>query len=330
MAVVAGTAAAAAVFVAAMGRRNRRIRRRPVTDAVGQPYPVRSFRFSDGECVELLVTGRGPAVLLLPGADGIKETFAAQVPVLARSHRVLAPDLRARFAPGDGFDRLVLDAVEILGELGEESAVVVGQSLGGAIAMRLAALYPERVRGLVLANTLARVSYAHVGLNRTALVPLAMFTTRYLPTGLARLAARGWSRLEVWIFERSSGAERVIDYALWTGPRPTPPTVSRRRVKRLEPLDLRPQLPSLRVPTLVIKGPRDSYTPPEWAQEIAALIPGAEYREVPGAGHCAHVSMPGAFNGILLEWLEARRPQAAGDGRAAGDPTAPRGEEVGA
>jgi len=286
-----------------MDRRNAAIERPPVRDPDGRPYPVRRFRHSDGEVVDVHVVGAGPTVLLVPGADGMKETWRYQIPPLAAAHRVIAPDLRATFPPGAGFDRLVSDMLELLDRYGDGAAVVVGQSLGGAIAMRLATLAPAGVTGLVLANTLARVSYEHVGLNRTLLVPVAMLTTRYLPVPLARAAAELWSRLDVWIYDSSPGAERVVDYALGTGPRTVPPSVSAGRVNRLKREDLRPELPSIEAPTLVVKGPRDTYTPPSWAREIAALIPGARYVEVDGTGHCSHISMPGRFNRTVLDWL---------------------------
>lgn len=309
----AGAAATAAAWAWTrwMDRRNARIERPPVVDSDGRPYPVRRFRHSDGEVVEVHVVGEGPTVLLIPGADGIKETWRWQIPALAARYRVIAPDLRASFPSGAGFDRLATDALELLDEYGDGDAVVVGQSLGGAIAMRLAAGAPEAVAALVLANTLARVGYGHVGLNRTLLVPVAMATTRYLPLGLSRAAARLWSRLDVWIYDSSPGGGRVVEYALGTGPRTVPPRISAGRVSRLKQEDLRPELPEIRAPALVVKGPRDSYTPPSWAREIADLIPGSRYVEVDGTGHCSHISMPGSFNRIVLEWLET-----AEEGRA--------------
>ena len=158
-------------------------------------------------------------IILLPGADGMKETFRFQVPALARRRRVVCASLRQDFSPTDTLDRMVDDVAELAERTGSDRVVLLGQSLGGAIAMRFATRYPEKVKGLALANTLAHVGYEHVGLNRTLLAPLAMASTRYLPTGLGRLLARVWSRLEVWIYDASPGTERIIDYALWTGPR---------------------------------------------------------------------------------------------------------------
>ena len=191
--------------------------------------------------------------------------------------------------------------------------LLLGQSFGGAIAMRFAVRFPDRVAALVLSNTLAHVGYDHVGLNRTLLAPVAMATTRYLPTALSRWMARLWSWLEVWIFDASPGRERVIDYALWTGPRTVASSVSRVRVRLLKRMDLRGQIRTIRAPVLVLKGPRDHYVPPSWSHEIVSLVPGAEYREVPGTGHCSHLSMPASFNGAMMGWLQERFDREAVD-----------------
>jgi 3-oxoadipate enol-lactonase len=234
----------------------------------------------------------------------MKETWRFQVPELARRYHVISADLRSRFPDPATFDLFADDAARLLDRLGVESAVVIGQSLGGAIAIRFATKYPERVRGLVLANTLARVSYEHVGLNSTALAPVAVAANRYLPTEAARRLGKLWSRHDVWIFDSSPGWERVVDYALWTGSRTEPPQISSRRIRLLGREDLRPELAGIQVPTLVLKGPRDTYTPAAWARDIADRIPDARYVEVDGSGHCSHISMPAEFNRELVAWLD--------------------------
>lgn len=292
------------VYARVILARNRSLRPRPVRDARGHGYIPRRYPLSDGEEVDVILAGDGPPVLLIPGADGVKETWRHQLPAFAERFRVVAPDLRRSFSPLDTFDRFADDLAELVDAFGTGPLALVGQSLGGAIAMRFAYRFPDLVRALVLANTLARVDYGHVGLNRTALVPVAVATTRYLPTALARRAARAWSRQAVWIFDDSPGEEALIDYALWTGPRTVPAPVSARRVALLERTDLRRGLGAVGAPTLVVKGPRDSYCPPEWALDIAARIPGARYVTVPGTGHCSHISRPDAFNRTVMGWLE--------------------------
>lgn len=302
----AALATGAVLYGRAVLARNRSLVPPPAMDAAGRPFPSTLFRFSDGQEVSVIDTGGGPPILWVPGADGVKETWRYQLPAFAPDHRVVAPDLRREFSPLDTFDRLVEDLAELVDRLETGPVVLVGQSLGGAIGIRFAYRFPDLTRGLVLCNTLARVSYGHVGLNRTALVPLAAATTRYLPTALARALARAFSRGAVWIYDDSTGRDAIVEYALWTGPRTVPARVSARRVALLERTDLRPCLPAIVAPTLVVKGPRDSYCPPEWALDIAAAIPGARYATIPDTGHCSHISRPEEFNRTVRRWLEDR------------------------
>ncbi len=266
--------------------------------------------YSDGAEVNYLDLGAGVPVVMIPGADGMKETFRYQLPAFARRHRVIVADVRDRFSPEDTFDRLADDAAELMDERGVESAVVVGQSLGGAIAIRLATRYPERVTGLVVVNSLTHMTLEHLGLNRTGLIPVARLATRYLPTDVARLLADVWSRAEVWIFDNSPGRANIVEYVLWTGPRTVPSAVSKRRVDLFRDVDLRFELPQIRVPMLVVRGPRDFYMPPGWWEEMLAGVPGARCVEIPETGHCSHVSMPGAFNHAVLAWFAGMREDA--------------------
>jgi pimeloyl-ACP methyl ester carboxylesterase len=316
-AALGAVAGAGAVFYArAMLARNRRLVRPRIEDAAGRELPVSRFRFSGGEEVEYIDVGpgvaaipgstkaRAPTLVWVPGADGPKETFRYQLPHFARSHRVICADLRIRITPEHVFDRFADDLDELLTALQPGPMVIIGQSLGSAIALRFADRFPDDVRGLVLANPVARLTYEHVGLNRTGLTPVAQGTTRYLPTALSYGVARAvWSPLGVWIYDDSSGREALIDYAHDTGPRTTPSRVSAARVGLLKGHDLRDGLWRLDVPVLVVKGPGDVYCPVSWALEIADRLPDARYVPILGTGHCSHISRPAAFNQAIEVWL---------------------------
>jgi pimeloyl-ACP methyl ester carboxylesterase len=295
------------VYSRAVLRRNDSLQRPPVRDPDGNPLPERTFRYSDGEEVSLIDVGEGRTILWIPGADGPKETFRFQLTSFARRYRVVAADLRTRFEEDHDFDRFTDDLCELIDELRAGPVILVGQSLGSAIAMRFAVRYPDRVLGLVLANPVARVSYEHLGLNRVALVPFARASVRYLPTAAAR-----------------PGSDDVIEYALFTGPRTTRSGVSGKRVDLLQEIDLPSQLGSIRAPTLVVKGPTDVYVPEAWALAIAEAIPDARYVTIPGTGHMSHVSMPGAFNQAVDRWLsEVIEPELASESE--GESTAAEG-----
>lgn len=286
-----------------MDARNARRERVPLRDAEGVVIPSERVTYSDGATVSLVDHGEGAPLVLVPGADGVKETFRYQVTEFASRHRVLVADLRETFAPDATFDRLVHDVYELMRSREAGPAVLLGQSLGGAICMRFAVLYPELVRGLVLSNTLPRVSYEHVGLNRSILAPVANLSVRYLPEPLARMAAMGWSEVSAWVFDDSPGGGKVVDYVMDWGPRTVSRRVAGRRVDLFREVDLGPQLSRIRAPTLVLRGPRDAYCAPAWSREIASAIPYARYVEIPDTGHCSHVSMPGRFNAVVSDWV---------------------------
>jgi len=68
--------------------------------------------------------------------------------------------------------------------------------------------------------------------------------------------------------------------------------------------DVRPWLPSLRVPTLVLVGRDDAISPPAEMQAIAEVIPGAEFHVIDEAGHMSNLERPDEFNGRLRAFLE--------------------------
>jgi pimeloyl-ACP methyl ester carboxylesterase len=121
---------------------------------------VREVRVeANGIEVNVAVAGDGPAVLLLHGFPHTWRLWSAVIPHLARDHRVLAPDLRglgATTRAADGYDagNLAADAEALLDALDEPTASVVGIDAGAPPAFLLAVRRPERVRRLVLMESL--------------------------------------------------------------------------------------------------------------------------------------------------------------------------------
>src|SRR3954471_9509993 len=105
--------------------------------------------------------GPGPVVVLLHGFPLDHTMWESQIQTLGSIYRVIAPDLRGhgRSAAPDGIypiDDMADDVVEMLDALRiSEPVVVGGLSMGGYVALSLAARYPKRLRGLMLMNTRA-------------------------------------------------------------------------------------------------------------------------------------------------------------------------------
>ncbi|WP_326955482.1 alpha/beta fold hydrolase [Amycolatopsis sp. NBC_01286] len=121
---------------------------------------MREYRIeANGIEINVADAGEGPAVLLLHGFPHTWRLWSAVIPHLARDHRVLAPDLRglgATTRADGGYDagNLALDAEALLDALGEPTAAVVGIDAGTPPAFLLATRRPERVRQLVLMESL--------------------------------------------------------------------------------------------------------------------------------------------------------------------------------
>ena len=115
----------------------------------------------DGVGIHYIERGRGPSVFLLHGFGGHTYTFRYLIPELARDHRVVAVDLKgfgyserpkkSDYSLGEQA-RLV---VRLMDELGIDRASVAGHSLGGEVALRIAAGWPERVERVVLAASVS-------------------------------------------------------------------------------------------------------------------------------------------------------------------------------
>lgn len=121
---------------------------------------MREYRVeANGIEINVADAGEGPAILLLHGFPHTWRLWSAVIPHLARDHRVLAPDLRglgATTRADGGYDaaNLAVDAEALLDALGEPTAAVVGIDAGTPPAFLLALRRPERVRRLVLMESL--------------------------------------------------------------------------------------------------------------------------------------------------------------------------------
>jgi pimeloyl-ACP methyl ester carboxylesterase len=218
---------------------------------------------------------------------------------LSRWKRI-AVDLRgcgASSAPADGYSmaRYADDLVAVLDALGLKQAVFCGLSMGGYILFELLRRHPERVQGLVLADTRAEADSADGKRGRDEMVAVAE------QEGAAGIATRMLSKLLAPATAQTQ-PEVVRQVEAMILRTPVPGIVGALRAMRERP-DSRPLLPEIRVPTLVLVGGEDVLTPPAVARGMVEAIPAARYAEVPGAGHLAPLEQPLATSRVLMDFL---------------------------
>lgn len=229
------------------------------------------------------------SVILLPGLACDAGLWLPQLPALSTRHTAHVSDVQQRC------DSLPAMAAQLLRELPPGRHVLVGASMGGMVAMHAALQAPARVAGLALLGTSARADTPELIQLRTEACELfaqgrmdEVLRANVLFAFHPRHAADAAMVEGYLALIRRSGADQLIRQNRAVMARP----------------DLRPELPRIGCPTLVVVGEADQLTTPEHAQEIASAIPGAQLESVAGAGHMLTLEQPAAVNGLLLDWLQ--------------------------
>lgn len=238
------------------------------------------------------IHGSGTPLLLLHGLGATGAIFQPLIPALAERFQVIVPDLRGHgqssCLPGpDSIERMAADLENLLDLLGVPACFVLGYASGGAVAQQLARSCPQRVRGLVLVCSYARPAATLGEQVRQRLRP-ELF--RLLgPRNLGALAARSTPLGAAQLVRDVMGANQ--------GGRVAPVA------RALLAFDSRSWLPALACPALVLAGERDTLTPAHHARELAGLLPNAELRTLPQAGHWLVSSHSADLLAALTPWL---------------------------
>jgi pimeloyl-ACP methyl ester carboxylesterase len=250
--------------------------------------------------------GAGPPVLLLHGLAGHTLEWAHTGQYLTDRHRVLALALRghggSERTPGDvSPEAHVADVAFVIDELGLARAAVVGHSLGGVIALLVAAEHPELIRALVIADACPqRPHKREVGVAkvRHALarwpVPFASReeATRFF--GGPSMAAQAWvGGLE----QRRDGWWPQFDAEVMV-----------RTMHEVCGRDYWEEWEQIRCPTLVVRAGR-GMIPRGYLEAMSARMPSMQLREIEGAGHDLHLDRPGEWLAALDAFLGATDPR---------------------
>jgi len=239
-----------------------------------------------GDCrIACTVSGSGPALLLMHGAEGDHRMFDALASHLATDFSVIAYDQRDCGGTKNpdrpsSLRELALDAVGLLDALGQARAHVYGSSFGGRLAQALAHHAPQRVETLVLGNTWA------------------------LPESLAERNAEAVSGIQRLRGQLPESSEALAEYMftrefLAANPqwklifRDVQPQTERTQ-RRQQAVGECPALfpADLRMPVLVITSDQDRVVPSALSLEMAHDIPGAQSIVLTGIAHASPIEAP--------------------------------------
>jgi long-chain acyl-CoA synthetase len=230
--------------------------------------------------IDIRPEGVERTIVFVHGYAGCAETWERQINYFAKEYRVVVPDLRGHGQSDAPYTRyampeLVADLYAISQHLRLPPQFdLVGHSFGGSVCVEYASAHPEQVSHLVLIATAGEYP-----------VPRALALAYRLPTALLR---------PVWDYRPRWNAELHV----------------MKRMANNNMLQWRgwALMRTLRVPTLVITGERDTYFPRNVIEEVAKVIPGAERVDVGASKHKIQLERHQAVNRAIKRFIQADEP----------------------
>lgn len=250
--------------------------------------------------VSYLESGQGDPVLFLHGLNGNASSWQYQLRDLAPTMRMIAwdaPGYGKSDSAGNTVEEFARAAIELTRRLWPGPVNVVGHSMGGLVAMKLAMLEPSLVKRLVLSCTHPGHGLGPQGgandrykrrLEELRDLPPETYGERRAVGMLPEGTDEGIFR-KVASIAAESRSEGVVN-AAWA----------------IQTADLRPELQNIQAPTLVITCDKDRVAPLEKAQPLLDCIPDVQHVELHGLGHAPYIEDAGQFNTVLLDFLQGR------------------------
>ncbi len=203
----------------------------------------------------------------------------------------------SRFTEPPGMDAVAADVIALLDHLDVPDVVLGGCSMGGYVAMAVLRAAPERVRGLVLADTKAAADDEE---QRATRLETAARAER---DGTAGWLAENSVAGVLGTTTRTERPETVAHVRELIEAQPAEGVAWAQRAMAARP-DSTETLRAFTSPALVVVGAEDALTSPETAKGTAELLPNAELATLSGAGHLSATETPEAFSRELLAWWD--------------------------
>ena len=272
----------------------------------------------DGDRIAYRVAGKGPVLLLVHGMAGSAVTWKHVMPALAKRFTVLAPDLlgqglsdkpRGEYSLGAHANTLR----DLMDALGHKRATVVGQSLGGGVAMQFAYQFPERCERLVLVDS--------GGLGREVTFYLRMLTVpgfeSVFPLFCTPRLRDAGNLVAMWL-GRAGARSTPASQEIWRSYASLADADSRQAFFRSlrDVIDFSGQAVSAlrrlyraaQLPTLIVWGAQDPFLPVSQAVAAHKAIPGSRLEIFDGVGHYPHCEAPERFVAVLVDFIASTKP----------------------
>jgi 3-oxoadipate enol-lactonase len=257
--------------------------------------------FANGT-VNAAQSGKGPALFLFHSLLSDRASFDAIVPKLSHSFRVIVPEL-----PGFGGSSAVSGGLAAIADRMAEvvkdgadgsDAIVLGNGYGGFVALQMAIRHPNIAARLILADCGAAFSeQGREAFRNMAAASKAKGLQAITVVAMRRLFAPEFQAQQPDLMRDRREAFLRTD-----------PEVLRAACNALAELDLRPQLGQVKVPVLVLVGEHDEATPPPMSRELAAGLPNATLKIIPGCAHVPQLQSPEIFLNAIGDFLPASTP----------------------
>jgi pimeloyl-ACP methyl ester carboxylesterase len=261
--------------------------------------PLQLARQSYGQ-LSFRSCGDGEPIVFLHGLLGSSKSWAFQFEHFSRNYWTIAWD-----APGFGQSEMVAASIdayaealrEFIANIGQPKVSLVGHSMGGTVAARFAATFPELVSRLALS-----CSHAGYGDPETAPMP-AKFERRMREFDEVGPIAYGVNRARDLLPDSVSAC--VFDYAAEIASE-TNPEGLRRATRMLQLADNRALLPKLKMPILILTGELDKDVQPGLKADLLRLTPMTRHVEMPRLGHAPYFEAPDYYNSLIEDFLSGK------------------------
>lgn len=282
----------------------------PATPAVADTKNIQVH----GQTIAYQVSGKGPALMLLHSGAWSSLEFRAMVKQLEQDYTVYAVDLPG-FGASDkpqvtySLSYLTSQMNSFVEEFPEDHFHLIGASIGGSVAVQLAANYPERISSLTLIdpfgfgqdiNRVAIIAQVPV-LAEAVFYPNRLTFDYVLDHGLlSKDSLTTEYRDELFSLSQLPKAGRAKLSVLRS-------TITMRGVHPDVTTSLKTAAEQITQPTLILWGENDTYAPVQQHELVQAYIPHAKYISLPKAGHFAHMEVPDDVINHLRTFLHDTR-----------------------